>query len=607
MAACFAGPVHAYVPVVSNVTPVLDLSAGYSIDMRGSLLIENTNDDLIIASVRSFTSPLGYAVDASREPVTARPGDTVRIPFAMSIRGDGRYHVTIPVDLAGPNGGVFGRVIGTLDVLVRDGRYSVEKYETLFVNPIDRSIDDEDGNEVLVFPAAPPPTSISLSDDFRLTRLSVEELEVPTDGAVREIGPGSGEEVQSPTLPLPPPRSFTSPTIPLPPPRSFTSARPVDPEAALYTPDAVRARLERALAAQGRTQSPSSGATFQPQNYSGLVSGMTAQGTFDYTGLDGLLHPAYGWRVYARQIIGSSAVTLAKTNVGTNGNWSMSLPAVLDVYPIEIHYEPRNIYFTLKNTAGAYYRFKSGGQYTPANNKVLNEYTQAAYLSNSDLVGLGEVHRDGMTFWNALKTRGESLDPVRDKSISLYYPNNSYDCGDGTGKPWSCANPDGNIWIIPAHAQGAVLMHELGHQLMYKFWGGSPDNAGGSHKLTKCYTTGLALSEGYADFMQVWANLGQNQDPSANGFFNLEHPENAGACTTTNKNELWVAATFWDLYDSLADGQDTIYFVHTGTPPKVFLNNGKHNTMADYLSLFKSLASPQHTTIVGNIFSQNHQ
>ena len=68
-----------------------------------------------------------------------------------------------------------------------------------------------------------------------------------------------------------------------------------------------------------------------------------------------------------------------------------------------------------------------------------------------------------------------------------------------------------------------------------------------------------------------------------------------------------MAGAFWDLYDSLADGQDTIFFVHTGTPPKVFLNNGVHSTMADYLGLFKSLASPQHATIVSNIFSQNHQ
>lgn len=595
VAACFANhPVHASVPIVSNVTPVLELSSGYSIDMRGSLLIENPSDETFTASVQSFASPLGYSVEASREPVTAKAGETVRIPFYMSIRGDGRYHVSIPVDIAGPSGGVFSRVIGTLEVLVREGYYSVEKFETLFMNPIDRSVDDEDGTEVLVFPVAPPPTNISLSDDYRLTRMSVEELEVRTDEAVREIGPGSGEEVQSPTLPLPPPKRYSSQQL-------------VDPEAAQFTPAAVRARLDRALAAHGRAQSPSS-STPGVQSFGGLASGMTAQGTFHYTGLDGLLHPAWGWRVYARQIIFGTAVTVAKTNVKPNGNWSMSLPTVFEGYPIEIHYEPRNIYYTLKNTAGAYYRFSSGGQYTPADNKVLNEYTQAAYLSNSDLVGLGEVHRDGMNFWNALKTRGESLDPVRDKSISLYYPNNSYDCGDGSGNPWSCANADGNIWIIPAHAQGNVLMHELGHQLMYKFWNGDrPDNAGGSHKLTKCYTTGLALSEGFADFMLAWANLGQNQNPSSNGFFNLEHPENAGACTTTNKNELWVAATFWDLYDSLADGQDSIHFVHTGTPPKVFLNNGKHNTMADYESFFKALASPQHTTIVGNIFSQNHQ
>lgn len=594
VAACLANqPVRASVPIVSNVTPVLDLPAGYSIDMRGALEIENPSDETLTASVRSFASPLGYSVEASREPVTARPGETVRLPFYLSIRSDGLYHVSIPVDIAGPSGAVFSRVIGTVDVLVRDGRYSVEKFTTLFVNPIDRAVDDEDGTEVRVFRAAPPPTNISFSDDYRLTRMSPEELEVRTDEAVREVGPGSGEEVQSPTLPLPPPRSFTP-------------QRLVDPEAARFAPAAVRARLDRALAASGRTKSSAASAAPQTQSLNGLASGMTAIGTFHYTGLDGLLHPAWGWRVYARQIIGGVAVTLAKTNVQTNGNWSLSLPPVFEGFPIEIHYEPRNIYFTLRDETG-YYRFSSGGQYTPADNKVLNEFTQAAYLSNSDLVGLGEVHRDGMTFWNALKTRGESLDPVRDKSISLFYPNTTYDCGRKDKKIWSCANPDGRLWIIPDHADGSVVMHELGHQLMYKFWGGAPDEAGGEHKLTKCYTTGLALSEGFADFMLVWANNNQSQNPSSNGFINVEHPEDASACTTKNKNELWVAATFWDLYDKLADGQDTIFFVHTGTPPKVFLNNGKHNTMADYESFFKALASSQHTTIVGKIFDQNKQ
>jgi hypothetical protein len=296
--------------------------------------------------------------------------------------------------------------------------------------------------------------------------------------------------------------------------------------------------------------------------------------------------------------------------VQPNGNWSLSLPAVPSAFPVVITYEPRNIYFTLRNTAGAYYQFSSGGHYTPADNKVLNEFTQAAYLAKSDLVGLGEVHRDGMNFWEQLKAKGEGIDPVKSSSITVYYPNTNEDCGMPNGKPWSCASGD-EIWIIPAHAQQNVFMHELGHQLMYKFWnGGSPSGSGKPHKWTECVNEGVALSEGFADFMLVWANLNRNQSPAANGFVDIEHPENigtSGACTNTNENEAWVAGNFWDFYDSLVDGKDTIFYVHTGATPKLFLNHGTRDSMSEYLGLFQAIVSPQHVPLVKSIFNQNHQ
>ncbi|WP_187323529.1 hypothetical protein [Stigmatella aurantiaca] len=45
-----------------------------------------------------------------------------------------------------------------------------------------------------------------------------------------------------------------------------------------------------------------------------------------------------------------------------NGTWNLNLPSLPSGFP---------------------------GEHSMANNKVLNEYAQAAYLANSDLVGLG--------------------------------------------------------------------------------------------------------------------------------------------------------------------------------------------------------------------------
>lgn len=585
------GSSFASIPIVSDVSPVLLAPRGSIRDMSGWIEVHNPTTVELRASVSSFTSPRGYTVELARDAVPVLPGTTVKLPFRMSVSGDGLYHVTVPVTLLGPTGATFGQVDGTLDLQVRDGSYAVDSFENLFMRPVSQER-DEDGRSVLVFPSQPPRTDMLPSADYERARWSVESLEVITDEAVRDVTPGSeGDEVQSPTLPLPPPRDTSLP-------------RHVDPEADRFTQESVDLRVRRAIDAQGTFLK----GTAPQQLTSGVASGMSAAGSFNYMGLDGLLHPAWGWRVYAHLVIGSASVAIATTNVKPNGGWSVALPTVPTGFPIRITYEPRNVYFTIRSQAGSLYSFSSGALYTPATNKVLNEYKQAAYLSNSNLVGLGEVHRDGMDFWEALKTKGEGIDPVKTSSITLYYPNLTYDCGAGDKKPWSCANPDGEIWIIPAHATGSVLKHELGHQLQFKFWNGqTPDGSGGSHTLTGCFTAGLALSEGFANFMLVWSSIDRNQGPASNGFMNLENPGAAGACTTKNKNEMWVAANFWDFYDSVTDSKDNIYYVHTGLTPKLYLNNGKLNSMAEYLYIFMFKASQSHYTRVQEIFVQNKQ
>jgi hypothetical protein len=181
---------------------------------------------------------------------------------------------------------------------------------------------------------------------------------------------------------------------------------------------------------------------------------------------------------------------------------------------------------------------------------VLNEYAQAAYLASDDLVGLGEVHRRGMDFWETLKTRGEGIDPVPATSLSLYYPNTTDICGTAGSEPWSCASSSGEIWLVPEHVRGGMLNHELGHQLQFNY---------------------------------------------------------VGACTTKNLNEMWVAGAFWDFYDTRPDGQDTLYYIHTGLVPKVYLGHGWHNVMPEYIPIFKSKANANHQTLVGEIFTQNRQ
>lgn len=585
VAACLAtGTSFAHVPQLSDVAPVLVKSEGKSSDMSGWLEVHNPNRQELYAVARSVSSPLGYVVQVGEERLLVKPDDTVRVPFRMAIRGDGRYHVVVPVDLVGADGSSVGQVEGTLDVEVRDGVYAVGTYEKLFVQPDEKDV-DEDGRPVYIFRAAPPPTEFPDSDDYKTEHWSPEQLGVITDEMIKDITPGTGEEVESPTLPLPPPRD--------------TSLQHVEREDYKFTQKSVDERIKLAMEAT-RTKA------FKQTFDDGLATGMTAIGSFNYTGLDGKLHPAWGWRVYAHVLIGNKRVPVAKTNVQANGNWSLSIPAIPTVFPVVVTYEPRNVYYTLASTDGTYYVFSSGVQHTPADNKVLNEFTQAAYTAKSVLAGLGEVHRDGMNYWETLKSKGEGIDPVRDSSITVYFPNNVEDCGMPDGKPWSCAWGN-EIWIKSSHATSKVLQHELGHQLMFKYWdGGSPSGSGKPHNWDQCVNAGVALSEGFADFMLVWANLNINQNPSTFGFTNIEHPESFGACTTKNQNEAWVAANFWDFYDSLSDNKDTIHYFHTGATPKLFLNH-EQDSMDMYLGYFLGIASPQHQFNVISIFGQNHQ
>ena len=522
LAASLAAPAaRAFVPDFASAKTVLDRQSGGAREITGHVDVTTDAGVNFDAVVERIESARGYSVDGTAS-VVAKPGVTVSVPFRLSIPTDGRYHVSIPVDFFGDRGRLAEKVNATVDLDVRGGTYTAARYEDLFMRPIGEWKTDL-GASMEVHRAGPVPYGWQFADDFPEDRWEMEELEVPTDEEVKNIGPDTGE-VESPTLPLPPPGKLV-----------------VNPAAVeenkLFEVANVIARAAAAL-----------GTSPQKVMDAKYPGGMTAEGNFNYTGLDGLMHPAWGWRVYAYQVIGNTYVTLAKSNVKKSSYWKLDIPFAAPGFPIVISYEPRNIYYYMTNNNSQYYNFTDGVQYMPVSGMTINEFTQVAYLGDSDIVGLGEIHRDGMALWDKFKTRGEGIDPVRNDPILIHFPNTNYDCDPPKNKIWSCAGGN-EIWVIPAHADGNVVQHELGHQLMLKFWGGSPPTAGGSHNRLNCYKTGLALSEGFANFVMVWANVARGSDPTAAGYMDLEHPENDGACTTKNKNETWVAAAFWDLLD----------------------------------------------------------
>ena len=92
--------------------------------------------------------------------------------------------------------------------------------------------------------------------------------------------------------------------------------------------------------------------------------------------------------------------------------------------------------------------------------------------------------------------------------------------------------------------------------------------------------------------------------PNASGI-NLELVPN-NVCQQISRNETYVAATFWDLYDQHTDNKDRLWFIHPGAVPGIYLRTGKKNSMDRFRSDYRSAANAEHRTIIDHIFQQNN-
>jgi hypothetical protein len=335
-----------------------------------------------------------------------------------------------------------------------------------------------------------------------------------------------------------------------------------------------------------------------------LLATNTVSGTFSYKGMDGLLHPAFGWRVKAwRNTPGVGWHVLAEDWIQFNGHWTLNYES--GAGDIQFQYVAANRFFTPMTSAEDTYRWI--GPVRTGLPTIFNEGSWLADTSGGSVRGLGEIYYQGMYLWSKLYWEGE-INPLRDSSIKVYFPNTTYDCGDGTGSPWSCASKDGRIWFIPAHAtRNGVIQHELSHQINYQFWGNVlPPGAGGSHSLGSCYNKGLALTEGFANFMVFWAQSGRGDDPSSPAFdFRPEDPSSFACDSPLDTNESWVAANFWDLHDTRGDSSDNLWFIHPGAVPGIFLRSGMKAGMSDFHSTYRDAANVEHRSIIDAIFKQN--
>lgn len=336
---------------------------------------------------------------------------------------------------------------------------------------------------------------------------------------------------------------------------------------------------------------------------------------------DHSLHPGFGFRVeaWSDDFLGIW-IKLAEDWVQADGTWSLNVPGVpiFSGNRLRIYYKTKTSYYDVQDLQNHHYVWVDPDWLNiPATFNVGHRY---ADTDGGTYNGVGELVDAAMYMWSRLYWDG-GINPVPSSPINVFAPNTTYDCGDGSGNPWSCANVDGNIWLIASHAvQAQVVAHELGHQLNYKYWSYKrPANPGGSHNLNTCYPTrlGMTLLEGFGDYVAGWVGY-PGRSVAAGGFgsgrwalgWDLEDRNAPPNCTNGWENELWVARTFWDLHDTRSDGNDVLWFNNLGAVPVLYLANGVANDgdardMRYFENIYRNAASSGHQTFISNIFDQN--
>jgi hypothetical protein len=335
---------------------------------------------------------------------------------------------------------------------------------------------------------------------------------------------------------------------------------------------------------------------------------------------DHSLHPGFGFRVEAWTNETGSWRKLSSDWVQSNGTWQLNINSTLGYAGnhLRVLYRSYNEYYAPQNEDGDTYSWKDPDRYSiPTNYYVGHRY---ADTDGGSYNGVGELVDAAMYMWSRLYWNA-GVNPVPASPIKFYFPNTWYDCGDGSGVPWSCANTSGEIWLISAHGiKAEVVTHEMGHQLNNKYWDNKkPAGSGGNHSLSSCYPTrlGMALREGFADFMPAWVGY-PDRNVAEGGFsagrwalgYDAESHLSPPNCTNGWENEVWVARTFWDLHDTRSDNDDILWFIHRGAVIVLYLSNGIANDgdardMRNYETIYRDAATPGHEGFITDIFEQN--
>jgi hypothetical protein len=323
---------------------------------------------------------------------------------------------------------------------------------------------------------------------------------------------------------------------------------------------------------------------------------------------------AWGWKVRAWQLIGSTWLQVGGTSVAGDGTWNVdfNFPPFAG-FPVQVEYQPANRFLQVQDANANIYSWSDSWSLTGALTNIGNRFVNLTVSGAAP--GIDAIYQGGTALWRKFKAYG--MNALRDKPIEITYPNTlatgMCPSTDNANKtiPWSCSySDDGKIWLIQKHAVPGVVQHEIAHSIHSFYWDGNmPSGGGGKHNLNQCFNGGLALAEGFADFMPYWVQFNRSTNNPVETTLGLKIDQLGSGFCAGSSNESRVAATFWDVYDSVNDGAspiaDTWYFSNAYAPVSTFLNNSGHNSMFEYNSVYTSILGANWSAPVTNLFLLN--
>ncbi len=350
----------------------------------------------------------------------------------------------------------------------------------------------------------------------------------------------------------------------------------------------------------------------------GTMKGKFNLKVVDYSYGADVYRAAWGWKVRAWQKISGDWYQRGSTFIKGDGTWSLNLDSnTVPGAQVQVEFQAANRFVQLQDIDGVVHTWGLKVNLTGTSTNVGSWFADLTKAGQGP--GMDDLYRGANALWRKFHKYG--MNANLDEPVQMTYPNtkDTGECQDIDGGVWTCT-PDwsgGKIYVAAKHAEQGVAQHELAHTIQAYYWGSieAPINYGQAFGI--CTDNSLALTEGFGVFMAYWVQFDRSAvDPSEASYgYPIDTISNGSAGSyfqcSGQTGPTYVAATLWDAYDLNVDHgynylyKDSWHFSHVGAVVGIFLNNGSHDAMPEFIDVYTKILGPSWAKAVRDIFVIN--